>query len=123
MASPLESSTQQINLSESAEQCERCLDHLKKHATEQKAKLGSGKKHKLLEDMIASCDSNIQSLKAWRAAINKGRQTSDESIRASINFFFQNIISRVADARTALQHRLSLSRYALDKSKWVAAQD
>ena len=117
MALPSESSPEPIDLSESAKKCERRLDHLRKHATEQKTIITSGKKHRLLEDIIASCNTHIQSLKAWRAAINKGRQTSDESIRDSINFFFENIISRVADAQAALKHRLGLSRYALDKSK------
>lgn len=117
MAPPLEPPPQQIDLSESADKCERRLDQLKKHATEQKANYKSGKKHRLLEDVIASCNSNIQSLKTWRAAISKGRQTSDESIRASINSVFENIILRVADARSALKHRLGLRRVALDKSK------
>lgn len=117
MARPLEPSSQQINLSESADKCERRLDQLKKHATEQKANYRSGKKHRLLGDVIASCNSNIQSLKAWRAAISKGRQTSDESIRASIDSVFENIIARVADAKAALKHRLGLSFVAFDKSK------
>ena len=117
MEPPLEPPRQRIDLIKSADRCEQHLNSLKRHATDLKIKHSSGKKHVLLKEIITRSNASIQSLKAWTAAIRKGRQTSDENIRASVNAVFGNIVSRVADARDALDHRLGLSFMASEKSK------
>ena len=117
MAPALGTPHQTIDLIQSAATCERHLNNLRQHARNHKVKYTSGKKHALLEDVITRSNSNIQSLKAWTAAITKGRQTSDESIKASINAVFDNIVLRKKDAQKALDHRLELGLLATDKSK------
>lgn len=119
MAPSLEPAQQPINLIKSADRCEQHLSSLRKYASDSKKKHNSGKKKVILEDVIARLNSNIQSLKAWTAAITKGRQTSEEEIKASINAVFENIISRAADAKEALSRRLDFSSWKLDKSKCV----
>ena len=118
MAPALESSRPKIDLIESAVKCERHLDNLRQYARDRKAKYTTGKKHALLEEVITRSNSNIQSLKAWTAAISRGRQTSDENIRASINAVFENILSRKKDAQKALDHRLALV-LAFEKYKYT----
>ena len=122
MAPSLEPAKQPINLIESADRCEQHLNSLRKYASDGKTKHNSGKKKVLLEDVITRVNSNIQSLKAWTAAITKGRQTSDEEIKASVNAVFENIVSRVADAKEALSRRLGFSMWNSDKSKCVTLQ-
>ena len=122
MAPFLESPHPKIDLIDSAVQCERHLDRLRQHARDRLVKYTTGKKHVLLEEVITRSNSNIQSLKAWTAAIRMGRQTSDESIRASINAVFENIVSRKKDAQKALDHRLELALWAFDKYKYYIAQ-
>ena len=117
MAPSLEPRHQKIDLIKSADRCEEYLNRLKKHASDRKTEYTSGKKHILLQDVITRTNTNIQSLKAWTAAIGKGRQTSDEEIKASIDAVFGNIVSRVADAREALDHRLRLGLLASEKTK------
>lgn len=119
MAPSLEPAQPPINLIKSADRCEQHLNGLRKYASDSKTKYNSGKKKILLEDVITRLNSNIQSLKAWTAAITKGRQTSDEEIKASVNSVFENIVSRVDDAKEALSHRLGLSVFSSDKSKYV----
>ena len=119
MAPSQEPRQQPINLIESAERCERRLNRLKRHATDCKTKHNSGKKKKLLEDVIARVHGNVASLKAWTAAIMKGRQTGDTEIIVAINAVFENIVSRADEANTTLNHRLNLSRLAFNKSKSV----
>ena len=111
---------QQIDLIESADRCVRHLGRLRKRADDLKSKYTSGKK-KDLEYVIGCADSNIGSLKAWTAAFHRGRQTSDQNIRASTNAVFDNIISCVADAKKVLDHRLGLHRWAR-KSKYDMTQ-
>lgn len=120
MAPSLESPHPKIDLIESAVKCERQLDSLRKYAHDRKDKY-TGKKHALLLEVITRSNSNIQSLKAWTAAISRGRQTSDENIRASINAVFENIVSRKKDAQKALDHRLAL-KISLEKRKYDIAQ-
>lgn len=115
----LEPAQRPINLIKSADRCEQHLDGLRTYASDSKIKYNSGKKKILLEDVIARLNSNIKSLKAWTAAITKGRQTSDEEIKTSVNAVFENIISRVNDAKGALSHRLGFSVWNSDKSKCV----
>ena len=103
MAPSVEPRHQKIDLIKSADTCE---EHLK-----------SGNKHNLLQHVIKPTNTNIQSLKAWTAAIGKGRQTSDEEIKASIDAVFGNIVLRVADAKEALDHRLRLGFLASEKTK------
>ena len=121
MAPSLESHHPKIDLIESAVKCERRLDGLRQYARDRKVKYTSGKKHAVLEEVITRSNSNIQSLKAWTAAISRGRQTSDENIRASIHAVFENIVSRKKDAQKALDHRLALV-FAFEKSKYDTAQ-
>lgn len=64
MASSLEPAQRPINLIESADRCEQHLNSSKKYANNSKTKHNSGKKKVLLEDVITSVNSNIQSLKA-----------------------------------------------------------
>jgi len=123
MAPSLEPPRQKIDLIESADKCGDHLDHLRKHASDRKVKHASGKKHALLEDVITRVNSNIRLLKAWTAAISKGRQTSDETIRSSINDVFENIVSRKVDAQRALDHRLALGLLASEKSKYGITPD
>lgn len=118
MAPPLRSRDKKIDLIESAAKCEQCLDQLRKHARDKKTKYTKGKKQALLEDIITHGNRAIKSLKAWIAAIGRGRQTSDESIQKSIDVTFDSIISRVKDAREALDHRLRLG-LAREKSKYA----
>ena len=106
MATTLEPREQLIRLIESAEQS---LNRLKKHASDSKAKHSSAEEKLLLDDVIKRVNSNIASLKAWTAAINKGRQTSDTEIIATINSIFDRILSCVAEATERLNHRLGLS--------------
>ena len=122
MAPSLEPAQRPINLIKSADRCEQHLNSLRKYASDSKTKHNSGKKKVLLEDVITRVNSNIQSLKAWTAAITKGRQTSDEEIKASVNSVFENIVSRVDDAKEALRHRLGFSVWNSDKSKCVIPQ-
>ena len=117
MSPSLEPSKTPIDLIDSANKSEEQLSKLKSFATEKKQKHGSGKKKALLEDVINHVNSNIQSLKAWTAAINEGRQTSDEEIKKSIHAVFENIVARVADAKQALGHRLGMSAFASHTSK------
>lgn len=117
MAPSLEPRRQKIDLIKSADTCEEHLSRLKKHASDLKSKHSSGKKNILLDDVIKRSNTNIQSLKAWTAAIGKGRQTSDEDIKASIDAVFGNIVSRVADSKDALDHRLGLGFLASEKTK------
>lgn len=117
MAPSLEPPQRPINLIESADRCEQHLDWLRKYASDSKAKHNNGKKRVLLKDVITRVNSNIQSLKTWTIAITKGRQTSDEEIKASVKAVFENIVSRVDDARKALSHRLGFSMWTSDKSK------
>lgn len=119
MAPSLEPAQRPINLIKSADRCEQHLNGLRKYASDSKTKYHSGKKKVLLEDVITRVNSNIQSLKAWTAAITKGRQTSDEEIKASVNSVFENIVSRVDDAKEALSHRLGFSVLNFAKSKCV----
>ena len=121
MAPSLEPPHPKIDLIESAAKCERHLHSLRQHARDRKVKYTTGKKHTLLEEVITRSNSNIQSLKAWTAAISRGRQTSDESIRASINAVFENIVSRKKDAQKALDHRLAL-KFSLEKFKYDIAR-
>lgn len=123
MAPHLEPHRQAIDLIESADNCERHLNRLRTHASGRKVKHTSGKKHALLEDVITRVNSNIQLLKAWTAAISKGRQTSDEAIRSSINDFFESIVLRKKDARKALDDRLALGLLASKKSKYDTTPD
>lgn len=123
MPPSLEPPRQEIDLIESADRCERYLNHLRTHATDRKVKHTSGKKHALLEDVITRLNSNIQLLKAWTAAISKGRQTSDEAIRSSINQVFEYIVSRKEDAQKALDDRLTLGLLASKKSKYDTTPD
>lgn len=118
MAPSLEPPRQKIDLIESADRCERHLNRLRTYASDRKVKHTSGKKHALLEDVITRVNSNIQLLKAWTAAIRKGRQTSDETIRSSINEVFENIVSRKAKAQKALDDRLGRGLLASERSKY-----
>ena len=113
---------QKIDLIKSADTCEEHLNRLKKHASDLKTQYTIGKKHILLEDVVTRSNTHIQSLKAWTAAIGKGRQTSDEEIKASIDAVFGNIVSRVADAKEALDHRLRLGLWASEKTKYAITQ-
>lgn len=122
MAPSLEPPQRPINLIESADKCEQHLNWLMKYASDSKANHNSGKKRVLLEDVITRVHSNIYSLKTWTIAITKGRQTSDEEIKASVKAVFENIVSRVDDAREALSHRLGFSLWTSDKSKCVMLQ-
>lgn len=122
MAPSLEPAQRPINLIKSADRCEQHLNGLSKYARDSKTKHNSGKKKVLLEDVITRVSHNIQSLKAWTAAITKGRQTSDEEIKASVNSVFENIVLRVDDAKEALSHRLAFSMWISDKSKCVLLQ-
>ena len=120
MASSLKPAERPIDLIESANRCKEHLDSLRKHASDGKTKHNSGKKKVLLEDVITRVNSNIQALGAWTAAIHRGRQTLNEEIKASVNAVFDNIVSRVHDAKKALNHRLGFS--ILNKSKFVMLQ-
>lgn len=122
MATSPQPSHERIDLIKSADRCEQHLNYLRKHASDLKIKHAKGKKHDLLKDVITRGNVNIQSLKAWTAAVSKGRQTSDESIRASVNAVFENIVARVADAKEALDHRLGLRLLVSQKSKYVMTQ-
>jgi len=123
MAPSLDPPHQKIDLIESADRCERHLNSLRTYASDRRVKHTSGKKHALLEDVITRVNSNIQLLKAWTAAISKGRQTSDETIRSSINEVFDNILLRKADAQKALNHRLALGMLASEKTKYDMTPD
>lgn len=122
MAPSLEPAQRPINLIESADRCEQHLNMLRKYASDRKAKHSSGKKRVLLQDVIIRVNSNIQSLKTWTIAITKGRQTSDEEIKASVKAVFENIVFRVDDAKEALSRRLGFSFLSSDKSKCVMLQ-
>ena len=117
MATSPKPSHQEIDLIKSADSCEQHLSQLKKHASDLKAKHTGGKKHALLVDVVGRANTSIQALKTWTAAFSKGRQTSDESIRTSVNAVFGNIESRVTDAKEALDHRLGLGLLASERSK------
>ena len=106
-----------IDLIETADRCEQRLEGLKTFAYNSRVKHNSKGKKILLDDVITRIKSNIQSLRAWTAAIVKGRQTKDEQIKASVNEVFKNIISRTADASQGLKHRLEISILRSDKSK------
>ena len=122
MAPSLKPAQQPIDLIKSADRCEQHLNGLRTYASDSKTKHNIGKKKILLEDVIIRVNGNIQSLKTWTAAIAKGRQTSDEEIKASINSVFENIVSRVHDAQKALSRRLGFSIWTSDKSKCVVLQ-
>ena len=108
MATTLEPRQQLIRLIESAEKYEQSLNRLKKHANDSKEKHSSAEKKLLLDDVIKRVNSNIASLKAWTAAINKGRQTSNTEIIATIDSV-SNALSYLDDATEILNHRLGLS--------------
>ena len=113
---------QPIDLIETANRCEQHLNQLRKYASNSKTKHNSAKKKTLLENVITRVNDNIQSLKTWTAAIAKGRQTTDEGKKASVNAVFNNIESRVKDAEKALSHRLEFPIWTSDKSKCVMLQ-
>ena len=115
MATTLEPRQKSIRLIESAEKCEQSLNRLKKFASDSKAKHSSAEKKLLLDDVIKRVNSNIAPLKAWTAAINKGRQTSTTEI------ILDKILSWVAEATEILNHRLGLSILRRG-SKWVKKQ-
>ena len=52
----------------------------------------------------------------------EGRQTSDEEIKASVTSVFEDIVSRVDDAKEARGHRLAFSMWISDKSKCFMLQ-
>ena len=122
MAPSLKPARRPIDLLDSAERCRQHLDSLREYAKDSRAKHSSGEKKLVLDEVIARVNSNIQALKAWTAAIHKGRQTADEEIKTSVNAVFDNIVPRVHDARKALSHRLKLSRLGSNKSKCVMLQ-
>ena len=74
-------------------------------------------KSRHIDDVVARIKSNIQYLKAWTAAIAKGRQTNDKSTRVSVDEVFKNIILRTEDASQGLRHRLAMSMKITHKSK------
>ena len=117
MEASLEPPHEKIDLIKSADTCEDHLNRLKRYASDLTSQYPSGKKNVLLKDVVARSNTSVQSLKAWAAAIGKGRQTSDEAIKASIDAVFGNIILRVANAREALDHRLRLGLLASEKTK------
>ena len=106
-----------VDLIKSADTCREILNRLKEHASDRKSVYTSGKKHIILQDVITRTSTNILSLKAWTAAIGKGRQTSDEEIKASIDAVFGIIVSSIADAREALDHRLRLGPLTSEKTR------
>ncbi len=122
MAPSLKPTSQPIDLIDSAERCKQHLDSLREYASDSRAKHNRGKKKVVLEEVITRVNSNIQALKAWTAAIHKGRQTHDEEIKTLVNAGFDNIVSRVHDAKKALSHRLKLAKFGFDKSKCVMLQ-
>ena len=119
MAPSLKPTSQPIDLIDSVERCMQHLDSLREYASDGRAKHNSGKKKVVLEEVITRVNSNIQALKAWTAAIRKGRQTTDEEIKTTINAVFDIIVSRVHDAKKALSLRLKPSMFRSNKAKCV----
>ena len=118
----LKHSQQPIDLIESARRCEQRLNQLRKFASDSRTKHNSGKKKNLLDDVVTRINDNVHSLRAWIAALAKGRQTREENIKASVDEVFDNIVLLTNDASRVLAHRLGFSIFVSDESKCAVSR-
>lgn len=95
-------------LIETARQCQTHLEALGKHAQKKKAEHYTLGTKNLLDEVVRHTNGSIGSLKTWITEIEKGRQTSDESIINTVNAYFIQLEDGITAAEVALNRRLHL---------------
>ena len=98
----------QPTLTETAHQCQTYLEVLGQHAQKSKAEHYTAGTKSLLTEVVRHINGSIGSLKTWTTEIEKGRQTSDEYIINTVNFYFAQLEDGIKAAEVALNHRLHL---------------
>lgn len=92
-------------LIEAACKCQTHLEALGQYAQKSKAEHYTSETKTLLDEVVRHTNGSIGSLKTWTAEIEKGRQTSDESIIITVNASFEQLEECITTAEVALDHR------------------
>ena len=95
-------------LIEAARKCQTHLETLRQYAQKSKGEHYTSATQTLLDEVARQTNGSIGSLKAWTAEIEKGRQTSDESIINTVNAYFEQLEEGITAAEVALELRLRL---------------
>ena len=95
-------------LIEAARKCQLHLETFGRYAEMRKPKHYTSATKSLLDEVVRHTNGSVGSLKAWRSEIEKGRQTTDESIISTVNAYFEQLQEGITAAESALHNRLHL---------------
>lgn len=93
---------------DTARECDNLLEQLKQHADRSKRRHLTTATLSLLDEVVGHVTGNSNALKAWSAAVGKGRQTTDPNIIRTVDEHFRQLEKRIAHVESALRHRLGL---------------
>ena len=105
MAPPPNDSRRPTALIDAARSSQRLLEELGQYAQKSKAEHYTSTTKALLDEVVRHTNGSIGSLKTWITEIEKGRQTSDESIIKTVNADFAQLEEGIKAAKVALDHR------------------
>ena len=111
MAPPPNNGRRPTTLIEAARKCQTHLETLEKYAKKSRAEHHTSATKTLLDEVIKHTNGSIGSLKTWTTEIEKGRQTSDESIIKTVNASFEQLEEGITAAQVTLDHRLRWLKY------------
>lgn len=95
-------------LIEAARKCQVHLEKFGRYAEMRKPKHYTSATKSLLDEVVRHTNGSVGSLKAWTTEIEKGRQTTDESIISTVNAYFEQLEEGITAAEFALHHRCHL---------------
>ena len=108
MAPPPTNGHRPVTLIEAARKCQTHLETLRQYAQKSKAEHHTFATKTLLDEVIRHTNGSIGSLKTWTTEIEKGRQTSVESIINTVNAYFEQLEEDITAAEVALEQRCHL---------------
>lgn len=103
------------SLIEAARKCQTHLETLGEYAQKSKAEHHTSATKTLMDEVFRHTSGSIESLKLWTIEIEKGRQTSDESIINTVSAYFEELEERITSAEAALEHRHRLGWLQFEK--------
>ncbi len=106
---------QRKSLIEAARKCMWHLETLGKYAQKSKAEHHTSATKTLMDEVFRQTSGSVISLELWTIEIEKGRQTSDESIINTVSAYFEELEERITAAEAALKHRNRLGWLKFEK--------
>lgn len=106
-------SRQPTTLIEAARNCQTHLKILGQYAQKRKAEHYTSATKALYDAVVRHTNGSVVSLGTWITEIERGRQTSDESIINTVNAYFAQLEDGIKAAEVALDNRPRFSRLRL----------